>query len=449
MVPAGPLEVPRGTKIESLVILPLTARRRTIGALSLGLGPTGRTFDPDLLALASDLAGRAAVALDNILLYREMHDQDRRKNEFLAMLSHELRNPLAPITNAVHVLTSHPDDAGKVEWAKGVLQRQVAQLRRLVDDLLDVSRITHGKIELRLESIDVAEVMSVAVETVKPFIDAQHHSLTVRLPAQPMRLKGDFARLAQILANLLNNAAKYTEDGGRISLEAAREGDEAVIRVRDSGIGIPAGDLASIFEAFRQLGSDPDRAQGGLGVGLTLVKRLVEMHGGRIEARSEGHAKGSEFVVRLPLVAEMSTEAGPKARVADEDHGAPARTRRRILVADDNVDLAASMGLLLETMGNDVRVAHDGASAVCAEGEFRPDVVFLDIGMSKLNGFEACRQIRGRPWGAEPVIVALTGWGQPDDKRRSIEVGFDHHWVKPVEPAALERFLAEIEPRKV
>ena len=445
--PSAP-EVPSGAKIESLVILPLTARSRTIGALSLGLAPdrasvrsgSSRTcFRPG--RPGRDRARQRPSVQGNA---RPGSAEERIPGHAVA------RAPQSP--RAHHECGACPDFASgrrrQVEWARGVLQRQVGQLRRLVDDLLDVSRITHGKIELRLESVDLADVMSVAVETAKPFIDAQRHALTVQLPARPMRVKGDFARLAQILANLLNNAAKYTEDGGRISLEAAREGDEAVVRVRDSGIGIPAEDLASIFEAFRQLGGDPDRAQGGLGVGLTLVKRLVEMHGGTIEARSEGHAKGSEFVVRLPLLAETSTEAEPESRVADEVHDAPARTRRRILVADDNVDLAASMGLLLETMGNDVRVTHDGVSAVCAEGEFRPDVVFLDIGMSKLNGFEACRQIRGRPWGTEPVIVALTGWGQPDDKRRSREAGFDHHWVKPVEPAVLERFLADIEPRK-
>ena len=438
----GPLEIPRGAMLESLVIFPLAARGRTIGALSLGLGPSGRTFEPDALALASDVAGRAAIALDNALLYRELRAQDRRKDEFLAVLSHELRNPLAPITNAVHVLNSHRGDKGRLEWASGVLQRQVGQLRRLVDDLLDVSRITHGKIELRLESVDIADVVSVAVETAKPFLDARGHLLAVDLPAHPMRVKGDAARLAQILANLLNNAAKFTERGGRISLAAAQDGDEAVIRVKDSGIGIPTEALASIFEAFRQLRGDSDRAQGGLGVGLTLVKRLIELHGGTIEARSEGHAKGSEFVVRLPVLSETSPESVPQTPVADHASRAPTPGRRRILVADDNVDLAASMGMLLEMMGNDVRVTYDGLSAVTAETEFRPEVVFLDIGMSKMSGFEACRRIRDQPWGKAPVIVALTGWGQPEDVRRSREAGFDHHWVKPVEPAVLERFLA-------
>ena len=439
------LEVPQGSSIASLVLLPLVARGRTVGVLSLGLRPSPRTFDPELLSIAADLAGRAAIALDNAFLFNEMRDQDRRKTEFLAMLSHELRNPLAPITNAVHVLQTEAGDKGKLEWATEILERQVNQMRRLVDDLLDVSRITHGKIELKLEAVDVGEVITVAVEAARPFIDGREHALTVRLLSRPIRVKGDFARLAQVLANLLNNAAKYTEKKGRIVVEANEEEGQAVVRVRDSGIGIPAESQATIFELFRQLGHAPDRPEGGLGVGLTLVKRLVEMHGGTIEAHSEGHGKGSEFALRLPLLSEAEKHLGLRARAPARTGEAPVRKRRRILVADDNVDLAASMGLLLEMMGNDVRVTHDGSAAVNVETEFRPDVVFLDIGMTKMNGFDACTRIRGKPWGKEPVIVALTGWGQPEDKRRSREAGFDHHLVKPIEPAALERFLMDIE----
>ena len=440
----GDLELSRGPKIDSLVILPLVAHGHTIGALSLGLRSNGRMFDSDQLTIASDVAGRAAIALDNALLYKEMREQDRRKNEFLAMLSHELRNPLAPITNAVHVLNTSAGDAQKMTWAKAVLERQVNQLRRLVDDLLDVSRITHGKIDLRLEPVDVAEVIAVAVETAQPLVDAQEHGLVVRPPPHPMRVNGDFARIAQILANLLNNAAKYTDKGGQISLEAAQEGDSVAFHIRDSGIGIPEEAKASIFEMFKQLGAASERPQGGLGVGLTLVKKLVHMHGGTIEARSEGHRKGSEFIVRLPLLHAATESAGGEGPVADEKREALLPKRRRILVADDNVDLATSMGLLLEMMGNDVRVTHDGMAAVSADSEFHPDVIFLDIGMAKMNGFDACRSIRGKPRDKQPIIIALTGWGQADDKRRSREAGFDHHLVKPIEPQALERFLAEI-----
>jgi len=439
------LEIPDNAKLGSLAILPMIARGRTVGVLSLGLGQSRRTYDTHRLSIAADLADRGAIAMDNALLYKEMRDQDRRKNEFLAMLSHELRNPLAPITNAVHMLGT--GDAAKVEWARDVLDRQVKQLCRLVDDLLDVSRITHGKIELRFEAVDVAAVINVAVETVRPFIDARSHVLTVTAPAQPVRVRGDFARLAQVLANLLNNAAKYTPDGGQISLTADREGKEIVFRVRDSGMGIPKEALGSIFEPFRQLGHAIDRPQGGLGVGLTLVKRLVDKHGGAVEVRSDGHETGSEFVVRLPLLVDVAEGAPVELHVADAARIVRPRRRRRILVADDNIDLATSMGLLLELMGNEVRVTHDGMAAVAADTEFRPDVVFLDIGMGKLNGLDACRHIRRKPWGKEPVIVALTGWGQAEDKNRSREAGFDHHLVKPIEPAVLQRFLAEIEPQ--
>jgi signal transduction histidine kinase/DNA-binding response OmpR family regulator len=447
------VEIPPGAKIRSLLLLPLVARAHTVGVLSLGFGPSERSYDPELISIASDFAGRAAIALDNALLYKELRDHDRRKDEFLAILSHELRNPLAPIANAVHVLSADTGDGTQLKWAKQVLERQVHQLRRLVDDLLDVSRITHGKIELQMQPLDVASVVAVAVETAKPFIDARQHMLEVRLPAQPMQVKGDPVRLAQILANLLNNAAKYTDRNGRIALTAVREGNEVVFNVRDSGIGICADALTAIFEPFRQLGNASDRVQGGLGVGLTLVKRFVAMHDGTIEARSGGPGQGSEFIVRLPLLAEAATtnamtqlRTQPTTQLtAESESAAPSAKRRRILVADDNVDLAASMGLLLELMGNEVRVTHDGLTAVAMEAEFRPDIVFLDIGMAKMNGFDACRRIREKPWGKEPVIVALTGWGHADDKRRSREAGFDHHLVKPLDPALLERFLAEIE----
>jgi signal transduction histidine kinase len=441
------LELPSGLKIDSLMILPLVARGRTVGVLSLGLGPSARTFDPDTRTLAIDLAGRAAIALDNALLFHELQDQDRRKNEFLAMLSHELRNPLAPIANAVHVLQAYDGDTTRLNWAQEVLSRQVKQLNRLVDDLLDVSRITQGKIELKVDSIDIAEVVAVAVETARPFIDAQQHTLTVKLPPHPVRTRGDFSRLAQILANLLNNAAKYTDKKGRVTLEVTEEGNEIVCRVRDTGIGIPLESQATIFDLFRQLGDTVERSQGGLGIGLTLVKRLVEMHGGTIKAISEGPGLGSEFILRLPLVADVSTDRRMETQPATDSVVAGPRKKHRILVADDNVDLAASMGLLLEMMGNEVRVTHDGMTAVVVETEFRPDIVFLDIGMAKLNGYETCRSIRGKQWGRIPIIVALTGWGQAEDKRRSREAGFDHHLVKPIEPAALERFLAELEPQ--
>ena len=441
--------VPRGARIESMVILPLTARSRTIGALSLGLGPTGRTFDPDLLSIASDLAGRAAIALDNVLLYRELRDQNRRKNEFLAMLSHELRNPLAPITNAVHVLKSDPGDAGKLAWASGVLERQVDQMRRLVDDLLDVSRITHGKIELRFGAHRRRRSRrrrrrdrEASRRCPGTCVDG---SPAVPPDARQRRLRARLPRYWRISCTT-PQSTPTTEGGFRWRPE--RPAARRSFGVQDSGMGIPAEALATIFEVFRQLGHGSDRARGGFGVGLALVKRLVELHGGTVEARSEGRAQGQR-VRRSPAPACGGDDRirGRKPAGSTTVRAAPRRRSRRILVADDNVDLAASMGLLLEMMGNDVRVIHDGVAAVAAAAEFRPDVIFLDIGMEKMNGLDACRHIRGKPWGRDPVIVALTGWGQPEDRRGTQEAGFDHHLVKPIEPAALERFLAGIEPQ--
>ena len=280
--------------------VPLVAQGRTLGTLALCFASSGRSFDADTLSTATELAGRAAIALDNARLYEKIQDQDRRKDEFLAMLAHELRNPLAPISNAVHVLREGTDKPETVGWAGEVIGRQVRQLVRLVDDLLDVARITRGKIDLKVESIDVARVVAAAVETSRPFVDAQGHALVVSVPAEPMRLRGDFARVAQILANLVNNAAKYTKSGGRIAVSAVREGDEIVFRVRDSGMGIPKELLGTIFEPFRQIERTLDRSLGGLGVGLTLARRLAEMQGGAVRADSEGLDRGSEFTVRLP-----------------------------------------------------------------------------------------------------------------------------------------------------
>src|SRR5437763_4069534 len=288
------------TMLSRIAVVPLVARGHTLGALTLGLCALGREFDTDTLSTATELAGRAAIALDNARLYEKMQEQDRRKDEFLAMLAHELRNPLAPISNAVHVLRTNTADPDRLVWAEEIITRQLRQLVRLVDDLLDVSRITRGKIELKLESIDVARVVAAAVETSRPYVDAMEHALVVSVPSEPLRLKGDFARVAQVLANLINNAAKYTNKGGRIAVSAAREGGEVVFRVTDSGMGIPKDLLSTIFEPFRQIERTIDRSQGGLGVGLTLAQRLVQMQGGSITAYSEGLDRGSEFTVRLP-----------------------------------------------------------------------------------------------------------------------------------------------------
>jgi signal transduction histidine kinase/DNA-binding response OmpR family regulator len=436
------LELPRGTRIDSLVVLPLLARGRTLGVLSLGMGPSGRGFDPDLLSVSTDLASRAAVALDNALLYRKIHEQDRRTNEFLAMLSHELRNPLAPITNAVHVLQKGDVGSEKVTWAKDVISRQVKQLVRLVDDLLDVSRITQGKIDLKIESVDVAEAVSAAVETSRPVVDAHEHSLTLLLPHKSTRVNADFARLAQILANLINNAAKYTRQKGQISLTVTQEGNEVIFRVRDSGMGIPKESLSSIFDLFTQVDHTLDRSQGGLGIGLTLVKRLVEMQGGTVSAFSGGKDQGSEFTVRLPAASSDS--------LASAGAGAPNAAVKTVasnfcvLIVDDNRDVADSTAVLLRMAGYDVQLAYDGKGALESIQRLQPDAVLLDIGLPGMDGYQVAECIRRDASSCRPLMVAVSGYSQDEHRMRSRSAGFDHHIVKPIDPAVLTELLASL-----
>jgi signal transduction histidine kinase/DNA-binding response OmpR family regulator len=441
-MPSMRLELRHGPPIHSLVILPLVARGRTLGVFSLGLSISARKFDSDLMLVANDLASRAAVALDNALLYRRIHEQDRRKNEFLAMLSHELRNPLAPITNAIHVLQAADADARKVAWAKDVIGRQVKQLSRLVDDLLDVSRITQGKIELKVEAVDVSEVVNAAVEAARPFIDAQEHSLMVLLPRNPLSVRGDFARLTQVLANLLNNAAKYTDTKGRVSLTAAEEGAEIVFRVRDSGIGIPEDALTNIFDLFVQVEHTLDRSQGGLGIGLTLVKRLVEMQGGSVSAHSAGKGHGSEFTVRLPAAPVEQRVEAPRQEAERFPGVAPGECR--VLVVDDNRDAAESTAMLLKMEGYDVRLAYDGTEALASVQALHPDAILLDIGLPGMDGHEVAERIRSDPANGATLIVAISGYGQADDRERSRQAGCDHHLVKPVDPVALSELLASV-----
>jgi len=317
------------------------------------------------------------------------------------------------------------------------MERQLGQMVRLVDDLLDVSRINQGKLELRTERIDLASVLSSAVETSRPLIEQMGHHLEVVMPGQPVIVEADLTRLAQVFSNLLNNAAKYSERGGRITLTAGRHGDDAVVSVRDTGIGIAADQLPRLFEMFSQVKSALERSQGGLGIGLSLVRRLVEMHSGQIDARSDGPGKGSEFVVRLPV----SESSGPKPQI-DECTG-ETKTGLRILVVDDNRDSANSLALMLRLMGGDTRTAYDGEAAVVAAAEFKPDVIVLDIGLPKLNGYDACRRIRALPGANRVLIIAQTGWGQEDDRQRTHEAGFDHHMIKPVDHAVLMKLLAE------
>ena len=371
----------------------------------------------------------------------QLRDADRRKDEFLATLAHELRNPLAPIRNALQIIRLRGDDKPTLEQARTMMERQLGQMVRLIDDLLDLSRITRGKLNLRKERIDLATVVRNAVDAAHPLIEATGHALTVELPGDPVFLDADPVRIAQVLSNLLNNAARYMERGGRMWLTAEHRNGEIRLSVRDTGVGIPANALTSIFEMFTQVDRSLEKSHGGLGIGLTLVKRLVEMHGGTVEARSGGPGTGAEFIVNLPAVA----MASPQSRL--DDGGAPTASaaKCRILVADDNVDAAESMGTMLRLMGNEVRTVRDGMQAVEEAAEFRPDVILLDIGMPRLNGYEAARRIREERWGKGMILVALTGWAQDEDKRKAKDAGFDGHVTKPVELTYLEEVLAGLQ----
>jgi signal transduction histidine kinase len=374
----------------------------------------------------------------------QLHEANRRKDEFLATLAHELRNPLAPVRNAVQVLRLKGLASPELQWASELIDRQVQAMSRLIDDLMDVSRINQGRIELRRERVDLAGVLNDAVETTRPLIDELKHELALDLPRQDFALDADPTRLAQAFMNLLNNAAKYTDPGGRIEVRVSQHGDEVVVSVGDNGIGIAPERLNSVFEMFSQVESALSRSRGGLGIGLSLTQRLVQMHGGSIEARSAGLGRGSEFMVRLPLASASgrSPDAGEPVR-RPALHGSPG-AGLRILVADDNRDAADTMALLLEAMGHSVRHVNDGEAAVQAAAAFNPQVVLLDIGMPKLNGYEACRQIRAQEGGAAMKIIAITGWGQPEDRLNSGDAGFDQHLVKPVDPAVLAELLSAL-----
>jgi signal transduction histidine kinase/DNA-binding response OmpR family regulator len=433
--------------LRALVLIPLLARDRALGVLSLAMGPSGRRYSSSDLALAEDLAGRAAIALDNARLYRNVQESDRHKNEFLSMLAHELRNPLAPIRNAVQLLRMLDPGASEAPQLHELIERQVQQLVRIVDDLLDVSRITRGKIHLQMECVQVADVVARAVETSRPLIDARKHELALVLPTEPLCVRGDLVRLAQVLSNLLNNAAKYTEEGGSLQLQVERDEETLLVRVRDNGVGIPSHMLSSIFEMFTQVDRSLDRSQGGLGIGLTLVHKLVEMHGGRVEAFSDGPNRGSEFVVALPLLI-----AAPSATSATSvpSAGAPLSPppRRRVLIVDDNMDAARSLTMLLEMGGHEVRCCYDGQAGLAEAETFRPDAVLLDIGLPELDGLEVARRLRAMELSPRPTLVALTGYGQADDVRRSREAGFDHHLVKPADPQMLAAILTSIKQPK-
>jgi PAS domain S-box-containing protein len=386
----------------------------------------------------TEVTEQRQMAEDLRMLTAELSEADRRKDEFLATLAHELRNPLAPIRNGLELIRLAGAGGEELTQTRTMMDRQLTHLVRLVDDLMDVSRITRGKIELRKERIQLAAVVNRAVETSRLLIEHMGHELTITLPTQPIIVDADLTRLTQVFSNLLNNAAKYSERGGHIWLTVERLGSDVTVSVKDAGVGIAADQLPRVFELFTQVDRSLHKSQGGLGIGLSLVKGLVEMHGGRIEAHSDGLGKGSEFVVRLPVVVEAFV---PQAPGGQESTAVP-KSSLRVLVVDDNRDGADSLAMMLRIMGNDVRAPYDGQQGVDLAGEFRPDVVLLDIGLPKLNGYEACRRIREQPGGNGVVLIAVTGWGQDEDRRRSREAGFDHHMVKPVEPQSLMKLLA-------
>jgi PAS domain S-box-containing protein len=423
--------------IRALACHPLVAGNRLFGTLAFASRVKDH-FDAEERAFIETISHYVTLAYERLELLHELKEADRRKDEFLATLAHELRNPLAPMRNAVQVLRLKGPDEPELRWGREVIVRQVEHLTRLIDDLMDISRITRNRLELRRQRIELAAVIQGAVESSRPTIEQCGHQLTVTLPAQPAHLHGDLVRLAQVFLNLLNNAAKYTEPGGRIWLTAERHGAEVVVRVKDTGVGIAPEKLPRLFDLFFQVERTLERSRGGLGIGLSLVRRLVELHGGRVEAHSDGVGQGSEFAVWLPvLVEEEAVAAGGSERPTLAESTAPAR----LIVADDNRDSADSLAVLLRLSGHEVETAYDGMEALDLAKRIRPDAVLLDIGMPRLNGYDTCRSLRQLPGGDAMMVIAMTGWGQEEDRRRTVDAGFDAHLVKPVAPEELERLL--------
>ena len=447
---------------------PLISDDVVLGTLAFG-SRTRDEFDPDELIVLQTICHYVAVAYDRFRLLHKLRETDRRKDEFLAMLGHELRNPLAPIINSVQLLSLQKNEGKIQQQARTIIERQVGQLTRLVDDLLEVSRITTGKIRLQQKQTALNDIVERAVESVRPLMSQRGHELTVPpslLP--PIWVNADAVRLEQVIVNLLTNAAKYTADGGRISVTVQQEGDKAVLRVRDSGVGIAPELLPHVFDLFTQAERSLDRSQGGLGIGLCLVQRLVEMHGGRVDVSSTV-GQGSEFVVRLPVMATSIETAEPTGRSLRESAGGltpprseienvggltpsrseienvdPTRRSLRVLVVDDNVDAALSLQLLLTTAGHDVWTAYTGPTALQAVLDFKPNVMLLDLGLPGLDGYEVAKRLRHQPDLSHVVLVAMTGYGQDSDRKRSLAAGFNHHLVKPANFEEVIQILATV-----
>src|SRR3954462_10697798 len=434
--------------ISATVCYPLQVGELLIGAFALGY--VGR--EPKDRDMLEELAGRAAMALENARLYRslereiarsreaeeELQDANRRKDEFLAMLSHELRNPLAPIRNAVELMRRVGTHEQRVVMARDVIDRQVTQLARLVDELLDVSRISQGKIVLKKEPVELGKIIAHSVETVRPMVDVREQRLSVEVSAHPVWVMGDFARLSQVVANLLNNASKYTPEGGHIRLVASGGAGEASISVEDNGTGIDSELLPRVFELFVQGERALDRSQGGLGIGLTLVKRLVELHQGQVEARSAGAGKGSLFRLTLPAISAVQQDSRPHAvasGVAEQIYG------RRVLVVDDNADAAESTAAFLRLEGHEVKTVMDGADALSSVRVFAPHVIVLDIGLPGIDGYAVARRLREQGDTSPALLIAVTGYGSKEDRDRAMEAGFDYHFVKPTDPRHIQQAI--------
>jgi len=426
---------------------PLVTRGKARGALLLALGPSGRSLAGADLSLADSLAGRAASALENCMLYEEIQRADQRKNEFLATLSHELRNPLAPMRAALHMLRGRAIDPDKSRSLLETMDRQVAQMTRLVEDLLDISRITRGAIELRRETLEVGAEVRNAIESCQGQIEVGGHKIAVKLPKEPLYVVADRVRMQQILENLILNACKYTEHGGRIEVSAESTIAEAVIRVTDNGIGIAPEKLSQVWELFVQVDESPERIRKGLGIGLALVRDLVRRHGGTVEATSEGLGRGSTFTVHLPRAVRVDI---PREKAAPQPAAQPAAevAGRRVLIVDDNLDACETLAMMLELLGQETRQAHEGTGALKAAQEYKPELIFMDIGLPGLTGHEIVERMRGELGMKDTYIVALSGYGTEEDRRKSLVAGFDNHFVKPLDPSSLPSVLAECEKRR-
>lgn len=427
----------RATNVRAVICVPLHKEGRFTAAMAIHQ-TTPRFWQADEIQLVSTVVARCWEALERARVVEQLRDADRKKDDFIALLAHELRNPLAPVRNGLQILHLATDQPEVARAAREMMDRQLGHMVRLIDDLLDVSRISRNKMELRRDRVTLSEVIQTAVETARPAIDMEAHDLEIFLPAEPIVLDADLTRLAQVFSNLLTNSAKYTPRGGHIGVSAELQGDEVLVSVKDNGIGIPLASQGHIFEMFSQVDRASERSVGGLGIGLALVKGLVEMHGGKVTVHSAGSDHGSEFLVTLPILSRPDdSPANPLLRSAKLGAGL------RVLVVDDNRDGAMSMAMMLELLGVETRTAYDGVEALQMTESFRPQVILMDVGMPRMDGYEATRQIRRTAGGQNLRVVALTGWGQDNDRHQSREAGCDAHLVKPVELDDLKRVLLD------